>query len=379
MTAFPNDWKNLNVIFSHDWLTGMRGGERVLELLCRAWPEAPVYTLIHKAGRISDDINSHPVKTSWLQHVPGIMHYYRYFLPFFPAAVERFAPPQADLAISTSHCVAKGIRTASDTHHLCYCFTPMRYAWIFYDEYFGRNPVKRMILGPMLKRLRKWDHRVSSRVTRFVAISKHVQRRIDTCYGRLADVVYPPVDMQAFTPGRQSPESFDLIVSALVPYKRIDLAVQAYAQSGRTLKIVGTGTEYEKLCAMATPNIEFLGWQSDGHILELYRSCQCLVFPGEEDFGLVPVEVQACGRPVVAYARGGALETVLEDVSGVFFDEQHPDALNEAVRECSARTWDTWSIRLHAERFSIPRFVEGFAQSIRRCMRTDPKEFYLKG
>jgi len=368
MTHFPTTWNNLKPVLSHDWLTGMRGGERVLEILCRAFPDAPIYTLLSNPAAVSDVIRNHPIHTSPLQHIPGISKYYRYFLPFFPKAIESFDVPDADLLISTSHCVAKGIKSRPGMRHLCYCFTPVRYAWFLYDDYFGHNPIKKMFLEPPLKRLRKWDHRVSTRVTHFVAISQHVQRRIENCYGRTADVVYPPADTEMFTPSGDKPEDFDLILSALVPYKRVDLAVRTYARMKRKLKIVGTGTEFDILRSMATSNIEFLGWQSDDAIRELYRACRCLIFPGEEDFGIVPVEVQACGRPVVAYARGGALETVKEGVSGVFFEEQTESSLLAAIEECAQRTWDPTAIRRQAEKFSVQKFIDGFARSITHCL-----------
>jgi glycosyltransferase involved in cell wall biosynthesis len=349
----------------------MRGGERVLELLCDGFPAAPVYTLLHNSEAVSGRINSHPVHASWLQRVPGVMTRYRYFLPFFTSAIGRMQPAEGDLLISTSHCVAKGLPVAPGMRHLCYCFTPMRYAWFFYEEYFGRNPLKKAMLSPLLRRLREWDLRASERVSRFVAISEHVQRRIENCYGRQADVVYPPVDTGFYTPGEEEPEAFDLVVSALVPYKRVDLAVKAYTRLGYPLKVVGTGTGAERLQAQAGPNVEFLGWQSDEAVRSLYRRCRCLVFPGEEDFGLVPVEVQACGRPVVAFARGGALESIADGVSGVFFDEQDEDHLLAAVEECAACSWDSAAIRTHAERFSIQQFLDGLGASVMHCLRGD--------
>lgn len=368
----PPSFRSLKVVLCHDWLTGMRGGERVLELLCEAFPDAPIYTLIHNPKAVSDTINRHPIHTSWLQAIPGIGRYYRNFLPFFPSAIGRFRVPEADLIISTSHCVAKGLKPRPGMPHLCYCFTPMRYAWLFLDEYLGGNPLKKALARPVLAWLRRWDFRASRRVTRFVGISSHVQARIAMFYRREADIVYPPVDLARWTPDFKPAGDFDLIASALVPYKKIDLAVSAYTCSGRTLKIVGTGTEYAALKAVAGPNIEFLGWQSDADLLELYRRCRLLVFPGEEDFGIVPLEAQACGRPVVAFGRGGALETVKDGVSGVFFDQQTPQSLQAAVERCAARTWNPAAIRAHAETFSIQSFIDGLAISIEKARGTAP-------
>jgi len=379
MTDFPSQWKKFNVILAHDWLTGMRGGERVLELLCRAFPDAPIYTLIHNPSAVSNTINSHPIITSWLQHVPGITKRYRNFLPFFPSAVESMKPCQADLLISTSHCVAKGLQTREETKHLCYCFTPMRYVWLFHDEYLGQNRFKRMMLSPVLNRLKSWDRTTSKRVDRFVTLSMHVQKRIQDYYGHEADVVYPPVNTEYWTlepaisnevkQGRDLGK-YDLIVSALVPYKRIDLAIKAYSRSGFKLIIAGAGTEFRRLRALAGNNIEFTGWVSDEQIRELYRHCRFLIFPGEEDFGIVPVEAQACGRPVVAFARGGALETVKDGTSGVFFHDQTEDSLLHAVEQCAAQSWNPVAIRANAERFSEDHFIKGLAESINKCLVT---------
>jgi glycosyltransferase involved in cell wall biosynthesis len=369
MATYPQEWGALKAVLSHDWLTGMRGGERVLEILCDAFPEAPLYSLIHQPRAISAGINRHSIYTSWLQRLPGIAGYYRHLLPLFPLAIRGFAPPPADLLISTHHCVAKAIRPPPGCRHLCYCFTPMRYAWLFRAEYLGRNPLKRILAAPLLAWLRRWDRATAARVDRFVAISRHVQARIRAFYGREADVVYPPVELARWTPGPPAPGGFDLVVSALVPYKRLDLAVRAYAQLGFPLKIVGVGGEFKRLRAMAPANVEFLGWQSDAAILALYRGCRALVFPGEEDFGLVPLEAQACGRPVIAYARGGALETVVPDQTGVFFAEQTAESLAAAVARGAGMRWDPAAIRANAERFGVESFIAGLATSVARCLR----------
>ncbi len=367
---FPPAWSTLNTLLCHDWLTGMRGGERVLEILCEGFPSAPLYTLIHNPSAVSETINRHPIHTSWLQSLPGIARHYRHLLPLFPGAMERFRPAPADLLISTSHCVAKNLIVPANTAHLCYCFTPMRYAWLFQGEYLGANPLKRLAARPILAWLRRHDRITANRVTRFVAISRHVQTRIKTFYNRDSDVVYPPVDLDRWTPHPHAPESFELVASALVPYKRLDLAVRAYTRMGRPLKVVGVGSEMATLRRLAGPSIEFLGWQSDAQLLDLYRRCRALIFPGEEDFGIIPLEVQACGRPVVAFARGGALETVADGISGVFFQEQTEESLIEAVDRCTTRTWDSNTIRHQAERFGVNTFIEGLNQSIIKTLET---------
>lgn len=357
----------------HDWLTGMRGGERVLELLCEAFPDAPIYTLIHKRSAVSETINRHTVVTSWLQGMPGVMEHYRRMLPLFPAAVAGLRPEPCDLLLSASHCVAKSVRPPAGARHLCYCFTPMRYAWVFQDEYLGRNPVKRALAAPVLAWLRRWDRRTASRVHRFVAISRHVQDRIRRFYGRESDIVYPPVNTGWWTPG-PAPAGvggYDLIVSALVPYKRVDLAIEVYGRTGFPLKIVGTGGESARLRAMSGPHIEWLGWQSDEVIRDLYRGCRLLVFPGEEDFGIVPLEAQACGRPVVALARGGALETVIDGETGVLFAKQDVESLESAIERCGATAWDPAALRGQAERFSHQAFLDGVGGAVERCMKQD--------
>ena len=374
MTRFPRQWTDLHTVLCHDWLVGMRGGERVLEILCRGFPHAPILTLLCKPDALSAHIRRHEIVTSWLQSVPGILSAYRYFLPFFPGAVERLRVPSGELLISTSHCVAKGAVPAPGMKHLCYCFTPMRYAWLFQREYFGDSPAKALLIKPLLGRLRRWDRTASGRVDRFVAISRHVQRRIQDFYGRDSDVVYPPVDTERCTPSGPRPATFDLIVSALVPYKRVDLAVSAYSRSGFPLKVVGSGPQAGRLRAMAGGNVEFLGWQPDRTLVALYRESRCLVFPGEEDFGIVPLEAQACGCPVVAYNRGGARETIEPGVSGVFFDEQTQDSLAAAVDACAGTAWETEAIRAHAETFGVQRFLDGLAASVQSCLSGGERE-----
>ncbi len=365
--TFPSGWKDLDAVLVHDWLTGMRGGERCLELLCEGIPNAPVCTLVHQPENISPIINQHPVVTSSLQRIPGLRHKFRAMLPFFPRIIESMTAPPAEVMISTSHCVAKGLIPPAGAKHLCYCFTPMRYG-IFYHEYFGPNLAKQAVIKPVLGRLRSWDRRVSDRVDRFVAISKHVQRRILHFYGRESDVVYPPVDTDRCTPGHGGDGAYDLVVSALVPYKRIDLAVAAYTRLNRPLKVVGTGSEFNRLRAAAGPSIEFAGWQTDEAILELYRGCRFLIFPGEEDFGIVPVEAQACGKPVIAYGRGGILETVVPGISGVFFDRQISQDLAAAVEEAEGIRWNPEEIRRNAERFSIQNYLDGLDDSLRTLL-----------
>ncbi|MBI3315985.1 MAG: glycosyltransferase [Candidatus Omnitrophica bacterium] len=360
----------MRVAFSHDWLNGMRGGEKCLEALCEAFPDSDIFTLFYEREKISSALAGHKIITSFLQRFPGIRAFYRHCLPFFPKAVETFRLEGYDLVISTSHCVAKGIRKNKNAFHLCYCFTPMRYAWGFFDEYFGkRSAVERAAIGFIMNRLKRWDAKSSGRVDHFVAISDHVKRRIEKYYHRHAEVVYPPADTDFFSPSADAaPEDFYLVVSALVPYKRVDLAVRAFNELGRRLVIIGDGPEKHTLQKMALANIQFLGWQPDETLRYYYRRARALIFPGEEDFGITPVEAQACGRFVIAYGCGGALETVLENKTGVFFKEPSAQALLEAVRRFETRDWRSEEARANALRFNKERFKTEMTRLIRDLM-----------
>ncbi len=366
--VYPPDWRDWKVGLCHDWLTGMRGGERVLELLGDGFPDATIHTLIHKPEAVGERINRHAIQTSPLQKVPGIFEHYRAFLPVMPLMARTWEPAaDLDLMVSSSHCVAKAIRVAPRTRHLCYCFTPMRYAWLFREDYFP-HPAKRAVLAAPLAALRAWDKRVSSRVHRFVAISEHVRERIQRFYGREADVVYPPADTGYFCPAAVPREDFDFLISALVPYKKVDLAVRAYSRSGHPLKVMGSGSGLEALRRIAGPNVEFLGRQPDEVLREHYRRCRFLIFPGEEDYGIVPVEAMACGTPVIAFARGGVTETVRDGASGVFFHQQTEASLLAAVDAAAAKTWDRAAIRARSESFGIQAFLDGMGRSMRACL-----------
>lgn len=352
------------VVLGHDWLTGMRGGERVLELFCQAAPSAPLVTLISNPGAVSEPIRSRQIITSFMQHIPGAIKNYRRMLPLMSLAATTTRVPNCDLFLTTNSCVAHAFNPPPGAEMVCYCFTPMRYAWLFPREYLG--PVKAAIAAPYLAWLRRWDKAHTSRVDRFIAISRHVQRRIQDFYGRDSSVVYPPVDTDRCTPAPDGDAGgdYDLIVSALVPYKRIDLAVRAYSRTGFPLKVVGVGSGLKRLQALAAPNVEFLGWRDDDDVLNLYRHCRMLVFPGEEDYGIVPLEAMACGKPVVAFGKGGATETVVDGETGVFFSEQTTEALEEAVSRAAAHQWDAAAIRTHAEKFSVPRFLESMTAAL---------------
>jgi glycosyltransferase involved in cell wall biosynthesis len=348
----------MKVALVHDWLTGMRGGEKVLEALCRRYPEAPIYTLVHDPGSVSPAIESHPIHTSFVQRLPRARRRYQRYLPFFPAAIERFDLRGFDLVLSTSHCVAKGAIVHPGTRHLCYCHTPMRYVWSAYEEYFGRGRVRApasWVLPFVASYLRQWDVAATPRVDSFAANSENVRRRIARYYGRASRVIHPWVDVDFFTPGGRR-EGFYLVVTALVPYKRIDLVLEAARARACDVVIVGDGIERSRLRAAAPSGVRFVGWLSPEALREYYRRCRALLFPGEEDFGIVPVEAQACGTPVVGWGRGGILETVRDGVGGVLYQSPTATDLAEAMERLESGSWDPEEIRRGVLGFGPARF-----------------------
>ncbi len=362
--------KTPRVALVHDWLTGMRGGEKVLESLCESYPDADLLTLFHLPHSVSPAIERLRRKTSILQHVPGIGRIYRYCLPLFPTVIEQFDLDDYDLVISTSHCAAKAVIKTGRAKHLCYCFTPMRYAWDQFEAYFDKERVGSMasrLLKPVLNRLARWDAATAGRADRYVAISQYVASRIRRYYNRDAIVIYPPVDTGFYTPNGTRPERFLLIVSALVPYKRIDIAIRACRLAGVPLRIVGSGPERDRLMKLASDQIAdvtFLGPVGNEEIRDLYRHALAVLLPGEEDFGIVPVEAQACGRPVIALGRGGALETVVDGVTGVLVDEATPEAFADAIATIQTMTFDPNVIRAHAVKFDRAVFTGSMRSAI---------------
>ena len=358
----------------HDWLTGMRGGERCLEVFCELFPDAPLYTLLHVPGSVSPVIERRRIVTSFIQHLPAAAAQYRRYLPLFPAAVRGFDLTGYDLVISLSHCVAKAVRRPARALHVSYCFSPMRYVWDLSEDYFGARAglAVRTLMPPVAAALRAWDRRTGG-VDAFVAISHHIAERIQRVYGRSADVIHPPVDVARFQPASRV-EDFYLIVSALVPYKRLDIAIAAASRLGRRLLVVGTGPEERRLRAVAGPTVEFLGWRSDAEVAELYARCRAVLFPTVEDYGIVPLEAAAAGRPTIALARGGVLETMtgLDDggsPTAVFFHEQTAAAVSEAIvkLEASGERFEPAALRARAAQFDRPVFVRRVAEYVDGC------------
>lgn len=358
----------MKVALVHDWLTGMRGGEKVLEALCERYPDAEIFTLLHVRGSVSPTIERAPIHTSLLQYLPAVRRYYRECLPLFPVLVEQFDLERFDLVISSSHCVAKSIIPRPGAVHICYCHTPMRYAWDQFAAYFG--PERLGLIGsalarPALAAIAGWDRATSARATRYVTNSQHVARRIRRYYNREASVVHPPVDTDFFRPTSHSmarlpvTDSGCLIVSALVPYKRVEIAVDACRLAGVSLTIVGDGpdrTRLERRAAGSRADVTFLGRLSDEEVRDQYNHASLVLMPGEEDFGIVPLEAQACGCPVVALGRGGALETIVPDQTGVLVGDPTPGAFADAIHYALHRPFDPDAIRHHAEGFGRARF-----------------------
>ena len=379
----------LKIAIVHDWLTGMRGGEKCLEVFCELFPRATLLALVHRKGALSPAIESMEIRTSFIQKLPGALTLHQRYLPLFPRAIESLDLSEFDFVLSTSHCVAKGAIPRHDATHVCYCHTPMRYVWDFYDDYF-RGPSAglgaRMVMPFAAPWLRRWDVRTSSRVDHFVANSRNVAERIRRLYDRDAHVIYPPVDTERFAPrehsdpngrGRRAEtdsarseshtgaraaasngQQYYLVVSKLVPYKHVEIAVQAANVLELPLRVIGDGPERARLEAIAGSSITFEGWVDDATLAKAYRGARALLFPGIEDFGIVPLEAQACGTPVIAFGAGGSLETVRDGETGVLFTPQSSAALVKAIQRADTLDLDPAAARVWACRFSRERFRE---------------------
>ena len=349
----------------------MRGGEKALEVLCERFPDAELFTLVRMRGSVSPAIERMRTHTSFVQRLPFATRLYRQYLPLMPTAVEQFDFDRFDTIVSVSHCCVKSIVRPGTARHVCYCLTPMRYAWDQFDAYFGPARVgaaRSAIMRRMMARLARWDRDTADRVDRYVAISHYVAGRIRRYYNREATVVYPPVDTDFFQPaqaertssnGNSNPQA--LVVSALVPYKRIETAIDACRLAQVPLTIIGDGPDRARLEAYAAGYATFLGRQPDDTLRDWYRRAAFTLLPGEEDFGIVPLEAQACGRPVVALGRGGARETIVDGCTGILVEDGSAEGLADGIRRVLDRTFDGAAIRAHAERFSRTRFGDEMA------------------
>lgn len=356
----------MRIAIVHDWLSTYAGAERVTEQILRLYPEADLFSVVDfipDADRAF--LLGKRATTTFIQHLPFSRRRFRWYLPLFPRAIERLDLSSYDLILSSSHAVAKGVCVTPGQRHLCYCHTPMRYAWDMQEQYLaggGLKALRRLAATPFLTRLREWDRRTSSRVTAFAANSRFIADRIQRCYGRDSTVIHPPVDTDHFTPAPESERHQAwLHVSRLVPYKRADLIVEAFRRTPeRTLTVIGDGPLLPALRRDCPPNVTLLGRQPRSAIREHLQRARGFIFAGEEDFGIVLVEAMACATPVVGFGRGGALDTVVEGVSGTLFPEQTAEAIIDAVERAERTSWDRAAIRRHAERFSVARFREAY-------------------
>jgi glycosyltransferase involved in cell wall biosynthesis len=347
----------MKIAVVHDYFTQLGGAEKVAEELIRILPGAALHTTVALPDRMPPGLVNVPVKTSWMQKMPGMREYYRLYFLLYPLALPSLDLSGYDLVISSSSGYAKGVHTNRDALHVCYCHTPMRWAWSF-DSYSAREEMgaaKRLLLPHLINVLRRWDVGASRQPDHFIANSRVVAERIQQAYGRIAEVIHPPIDLARFCP---SPEQDDyyIVLSRLVSYKRIDLAIQACTLLGRRLLVIGDGPDRARLTAKAGPTTSFLGRLSDAEVEHHAARCRALIFPGEEDFGMAPLEVAAAGRPTIAYRGGGAMETIIDGVTGTFFDRQDPESLATAIACSESVEWSSAALRRHAEKFGIDVF-----------------------
>lgn len=348
----------MKIALAHDWLNQMGGAENVLEVLVSMFPEAPVFTTIYAPDLMPPAYRRWEIRPSWLNRAPGIHRHHQPYLPLYPAAVRSLDFRDYDLILSNKSGFIHGLKTRPGQKHLCYCLAPTRYAWSF-DAYAEReqlSPTLKLALRPVVAALRRWDHAAAQQVDAFCAISTDIQQRIRTFYGRESHIIAPPVDTDRFQPIDSPSADYYFIVSRLIPYKRIDLAVEACSRLGRRLIIAGDGRDRAALEAIAGPTVSFTGRLSWDKVVALMANCRAFIFPGYEDFGITPVEAQAAGRPVIAYAAGGALDTVVPGETGIFFKDQSVESLMAAIETFETQQFDPRRVRRQAEKFSVSRF-----------------------
>lgn len=361
----------MKVAIVHYWLVGMRGGEKVVESLCEMFPDATLYTHVYDPRAVSEVIGGHRVVTTFIDRLPWAKRWYQRYLPLMPMALEQLDLREYDLIISSESGPAKGVLVAPGSLHLCYCHTPMRYLWDMYPDYLaGAGRVTRWLMRPLAHYLRMWDLATAFRVDGFIANSRYVASRVWKFYRREADVVHPPVRVEDFHVV-DAADDYYLMVGQLVRYKHTELAVEAFNRMGKRLMVIGEGEQFRELSRLAGPNVKIMGRQPFSVIREHYARCKALIFPGLEDFGIVPLEAMASGRPVIAYRAGGALETVVDGVTGMFFDQQSADAIVSAVERFEACQGDFKPdiIRGHAEGFADDRFKTQMREVIDRYLK----------
>jgi glycosyltransferase involved in cell wall biosynthesis len=347
----------MRIAVVHDYFTQMGGAEKVAAALMEMLPGAALHATVALPECMPADLAGIPMTTSWMQKLPGMRRYYRFYFLLYPLAVPSLDLSGYDLVLSSSSGYAKGVRTNRDAIHVCYCHTPMRWAWNFasYSEREEMGTAKRLLLGHAIRGLRRWDVGASRQPDHFIANSQTVAARIHRAYGRIAEVIHPPIDLGRFRPSVEQ-DDYYLVLARLVSYKRIDLAVQACTLLGRRLLVIGDGPDRGRLMANAGPTVSFLGRLSDGEVEHYASRCRALIFPGEEDFGMAPLEIAAAGRPTIAYRAGGAVETIVDGVTGIFFDRQEPADLAAAITRFEGIEWSPAALRRHAENFGIEIF-----------------------
>jgi glycosyltransferase involved in cell wall biosynthesis len=357
----------MQIAVVHDYFTQMGGAERVAEELVRMLPNAALHTTVALPDLMPPGLAGRRIETSFMQYLPNMKQCYRLYFFLYPLAVRSLDLSRYDLVISSSSGYAKAVRTNPGAVHVCYCHTPMRWAWNF-DSYSAQEPTskaKRMVMAPVVRALRKWDEGASRYPDYFIANSKTVADRIQRVYGRTAEVIHPPIDVNRFRPSSEQ-DDYYLVLARLVSYKRIDLAIEACASLGRRLLIIGDGPDRARLMAKAGPTVEFLNHLSDAQVEHYASRCRALIFPGEEDFGMAPLELAATGRPTIAYRAGGAVETIVEGVTGIFFDRQQASDLADAILRFEKQEWQAETLRRHAQSFGIDVFQARFQQFLAR-------------
>lgn len=358
---------DIKIAVVHDYFTQLGGAEKVAEEIYKMLPSADLFATVALRDKVPEGIQDVSITTSWMQRLPKMRTLYRLYFPLYPFGVSSLDLSKYDLVVSSSSGYVKGVRVSPDAIHVCYCHTPMRWVWNF-DGYSSRESFSggiRAVLPSIIRRLRDWDEAASRQPDHFIANSRTIAAQIQRAYGRYAEVIPPPIDIDRF---RMSDvhEDYYIVLARLVAYKRIDLAIEACTRLNRRLIVIGSGTAKESLARNAGPSVKFVGRISDAEVERYVSRCRALIFPGEEDFGMAPVEVAAAGRPTIAYGKGGALETVIENVTGVFFMEQTADSLVDAILQFEKQTWSAALIRDHAEGYGTEAFRKKFRAFLRR-------------